>query len=99
MGKLAWSIPEVVMIIRGKKQLKRALKIMDDHMSLIDEEITASNVRKFEKSSSMRAHFSNSTLINGTERRKQISLVREYQQCVDAVMTKKTRQFYTSCDV
>ena len=43
--------------------------------------------------------FLNSTSNNGTQRRKHIYSMIEYQQHVDAVTTEKIRRSYTFCDV
>ena len=51
-------IPEVITTLRGKPKLQGMLKMTTEQMELIDEEITASNARKFGKSSIARAHFS-----------------------------------------
>ena len=79
--------------------MRRTLNMTEERMSMIDKEITASNARKFGTSSSARAHFSKSTPINGTQRRRQTSSIIEYQQHVGAVTTEKTRRFYTFYDV
>ena len=55
---LARTIPEAITTIRGKPKLQDTLRMTTEQMVLIDEEITASNARKFGKSSIARAHFS-----------------------------------------
>ena len=57
-GNSAWNIPEAITTIRGKPKLQDTLRMTTEQMVLIDEEITASNARKFGKSSIARAHFS-----------------------------------------
>ena len=44
-------------------------------MAMLDEEITASNARKFGTSSSARAHFSKQYTHNGTQRREQMGVM------------------------
>ena len=98
-GNLACTIPEVITTLRGKKKLQETLKMAMEQIELIDKEITASNARKFGKSSIARAHFRNSTPNNGIQRREHTNWMIEYQQRVDAVTTEKLRQSYTFCDV
>ena len=57
LGNLARKILETIMTFRGKQQLWRTLKMMEERCGMIDEEITASNARKIWMSSSARAHF------------------------------------------
>ena len=57
-SNLAHTISEAITTIRGKMQLQQTLKMADDCMALIDEEITARNVSKFGKNSIARAHLS-----------------------------------------
>ena len=57
-GNLARNIPEVITTLRGKPKLQQTLNMDMEQMELIDEEITASNARKFGKSSNAKAHFS-----------------------------------------
>ena len=90
-GNLAWNIPEEIMTLRSTTQLRRTLKMTEEHMALIDKEMTASNTRKFGKSSSDRTHFS--------KQREPTNSMIEYQQRVDAVLMEKTRRFYIFCDV
>ena len=65
LGNLAQNIPDAITKLRGKTQMKRTLKMTDDHMALIDEEIMASNVRKFGGALVLGHIFQNSTPING----------------------------------
>ena len=58
-GNLVCTIPEVITTLRGKPKLQEMLQMSTKQMKLIDEEISASNARKFGKSSIARAHFSN----------------------------------------
>ena len=51
-------IPEAITTILGKAQLQLTLKMADDCLTPIDEEIMVSNARKCGKSSIARAHFS-----------------------------------------
>ena len=57
-GNLARTIPEAITTIRCKPILQDTLRMTMEQMVLIDEEITASNTRKFSISSIARAHFS-----------------------------------------
>ena len=57
-GNLAQTIPEAMTTLRGKPKLQDTLRMTTEQMVLIDEEITASNERKFGMSSIARAHFS-----------------------------------------
>ena len=98
-GNLACTIPEVTTTLRAKMKLQETLNMETERMISIDEEITASNTRKFRTSSIVRAHFSKQYTNNGTQRREQINSMLEYQQRVDAVTTETMRRFYTFCDV
>ena len=98
-SRATWLVPyqKGITTIRGKAQLQHTLKIVNDHMTLIDEEITASNARKFGKNFIARVHFSKQYTQQWytEERANKFS----YQQHVDDVTTEKMRQSYTFCNV
>ena len=98
-GNLARKIPDAITTIRGKQQMKRTLNMIEERMAMIDEEITASNARKFGTSSSARAHISKQYTHQWYTEEFQTSSMIEYQQRVDPATTEKTRRFYTLCDV
>ena len=57
-NNLANTIPEVITTLRGKLKLQERLQMITEIMELINEEITASNARKFGMSSIARKYVS-----------------------------------------
>ena len=51
LGNLVHTIPEAITTLRGKPKLQEMLQMNTERMELIDKEITASNARKFVRSS------------------------------------------------
>ena len=95
LGNLEQKIPEAITTTRGKQQMRQTLKMMEEHMAMIDKEITANNARNFGMSSSARARLKKKTPTNGTWRRanKFDDRIAATYRCCD------NREDKTFCDV